>query len=406
MDTESSGITFNNMSGFVLESVLDIITDSLKIAGTYGGRVFGGFMRDVIVPRMFNPKCQVKFKDVDIWFTSQENAKAFVCEMGRDLKLMIDVQPENTVYKFQRQQYYLYKYDTCVAWIDVVVSETIPVNDFNINRLTCCYTQKTKQFESYGPENKLALMDAIKNKCATMLPEYEEFLSGQYRSCHVQRLNRIYLQRGWNVYCSTRINCDGGVLKMEPPDWMNQLRRPYIHQSKVIDTIDTTGITGSTGNIGCITPKVCDNNSQTLKVAQPDNNPRIESTTSIKLFPDSPCLNKVFASLFTRTINNYMSADDPSRDVFEDNTYHFVNKAIKIAGAMTCGSLLRRTSESNPYSDLIFREVFANIIAYYLEANNYVIRETFIYAVTRVARTIAATPHLRKMYELSIEDRK
>lgn len=210
----ASYIDFSTMSGFVLESVLTSISECLKVAGKYDGRCFGGYVRNVIVPRDSNPTCPVKFKDVDIWFTNQNSADSFVREMGSSLIQMdkFAIEKNDVGYKFGRKQYHLFKYGTCVAWIDVIVSDKIPVNDFNVNRLTALYRDGELVFESFGEESTSTLIGSIVCKQAVILPEYVKILTfpsspspSHPSSIHFNRLNRIYLSNGWSISCLTEI---------------------------------------------------------------------------------------------------------------------------------------------------------------------------------------------------------
>jgi hypothetical protein len=61
-----------NVKDFGVKLTLNAIFDTIKVASKCGGEVFGGFVRDVIVPYEHNNSIdlnKLKFKDVDIWFT-------------------------------------------------------------------------------------------------------------------------------------------------------------------------------------------------------------------------------------------------------------------------------------------------------------------------------------------------
>ena len=202
-------INFANMSTFETEYVLTRVFACLNIAGKHDGRVFGGFVRNVVVPRMQNPNCPVKFKDVDLWFQTQAAADAFVAEMGAKFveAHSFNIAPGNPIYKFARKQYHLREDGICVAWIDVIVSDKLPVNDFNVNELTVIYRNGTACIE----DPTRTLVDAIQAKRARMLPEYVEILkSNDYgrSNAHIQRFNNIYLNQGWTVDCPSYILAD------------------------------------------------------------------------------------------------------------------------------------------------------------------------------------------------------
>lgn len=205
MITSTNEIDFKTMTGFVLESVLECIKECLIVAGKHWGDVFGGFVRDVIVPRLYNPIAAVKFKDVDIWFCSQEQADDFVKEMGSKLQIAPDyeIKSDNAIYKFARKQYHLYSHGTCVAWIDVVVSKNLPVNDFDVNGLTYLYVETGRYVSPFTSDG---LLTAIHEKRTVMHPEYAEILAGgkngvedSAAKIHLERLQRIYLSKGWTV---------------------------------------------------------------------------------------------------------------------------------------------------------------------------------------------------------------
>lgn len=211
----SSYIEFSTMSGFILETVLGSITNCLRTAGKYNGKVFGGFVRDVVVPRLANSSCDVKFKDVDVWFSTQTDADNFVKEMGSSFvegpfafNAVAPVTP-GVNYPFTRKQYHLYQHGTCVGWIDVIVSSTIPVNDFNVNRLTYLYSpgNNPPKAESFGDESSSTLIESIRNKRATMLPGYINILTGPQQTSepHLRRIQRIFLDKGWNISCLMQV---------------------------------------------------------------------------------------------------------------------------------------------------------------------------------------------------------
>jgi hypothetical protein len=216
-----SYIDFSNMSRIMLETVLNSIIECLKIAGKHGGRTFGGFVRDVIVPRLFKPNCYFKFKDVDIWFQTQKSADAFVKDMGSSFieESIFASDPANLDYEFTRKQYHLYQHDTCIAWFDIIVSKTIPVNDFNVNKLTYLYKEdsSTPIPESFGDESTTTLINAIHNKHVIILPEYVNILMGRDRRGRgyciksMFRLNRIFFNKGWNVSCLTKVPSDPSI---------------------------------------------------------------------------------------------------------------------------------------------------------------------------------------------------
>jgi hypothetical protein len=159
----------------------------------------------VIVPRLFDSKAPLHYKDIDLWFQTKEQVDAFIQAMGSNLIPgpfgSGAVKVTEQIYHFGREQYHLIKDNVVMAWIDVVISTTIPVNDFNVNTLTVRYTNSGAQiFESFGSEGIDTLIDAIHDKKVVMLPDYVPFLSmNGYSLIHSDRIKKNYLDHNWIV---------------------------------------------------------------------------------------------------------------------------------------------------------------------------------------------------------------
>ena len=188
-------INFCNLTGPLLELVLNNIAKCLTVAGLSGGKVFGGYIRDVVVPRMTDPQCQVKFSDVDIWFINKSDANTFVAAMGQDLREPpFGSSDGNGLYQFDRTKYNLYCGNLCVAYIDVVVSEVLPVNDFDINKYAIQYVDNKPLVTGLG-----GLVESHKFKLAHMLPYYFELLhNSSTHSIHYGRVQKL-LNKGWKI---------------------------------------------------------------------------------------------------------------------------------------------------------------------------------------------------------------
>ena len=201
-----------------LENVFRLITSCIKVASLYGGRLFGGFVRGVVVPRMLDSTTRVHYKDVDLWFLNKDNVDAFIRAMGADLVPAHvgsgTLNVTERIYKFAREQYHLVKDGVTMAWIDVVISPTIPVNDFNVNTLTVRYTNSGAQiFESFGSDGIDTLIDAIHDRKAVMLPDYIPLLCNNgYSLVHSDRIKQNYLDHQWTItYGDLTVPSDAGV---------------------------------------------------------------------------------------------------------------------------------------------------------------------------------------------------
>jgi hypothetical protein len=130
----------------------NIMTLVVGPALQFHGRIFGGFVRDLLVPhtKLGISLDDLDFKDVDIWFESQMWADKFVEHLGDRLKPWGSDTPNNfcpQFYPASRQQYMIHTGNGAVQFpdkelclVDVVVNDIIPVNDFSVNCLTAGYS--------------------------------------------------------------------------------------------------------------------------------------------------------------------------------------------------------------------------------------------------------------------------
>jgi hypothetical protein len=229
--SSSSYIDFKTLSGVTMDLVINEIDRALRIAGKYDGKVFGGYVRGVLVPRDFNPHCEVSFKDVDLWFTDSKKAEHFISEMGSNFKPI----PEFTTttsdrhYPFNRVQYHYFVNGICIAWFDLIISETFPVDDFDVNCLTFGYVDGHKCWDvnerlqmdwthpkTNDPFPMSILKDRIMRKEARLLPSIETLffcspgnISRQIVLMH--RFKKRYHQLGWKIMYRS-IVCPGSNL--------------------------------------------------------------------------------------------------------------------------------------------------------------------------------------------------
>ncbi len=185
-----------------LETTLKCIDRMLGLASYCGGKFFGGYVRDVIVPRMKNPNCDVSFKDVDIWFTSDEDAEEFV-KLMKTTEKIFDRQihtNQSIEYKFKRTQYYFLN-EACPFNIDVIVSKTFPVNDFDVNFLTYYVKDAVRRLNAMGSYEEHFLIECINKKEIHMLDSYADELSRKDWGFHAhkRRFNERYIAKGWTI---------------------------------------------------------------------------------------------------------------------------------------------------------------------------------------------------------------
>jgi hypothetical protein len=186
-----------------LEITLKCIDRMLSVASHYNGKFFGGYVRDVVVPRTKDPNCDVSFKDVDIWFTNGKDAESFVDVMKITEKMygfkdpFLNTSPK---YKFKRTQYCVPN-KACSFFIDVVVSKDFPVNDFDVNFLTYYVADGIKKLKTMGFNDIDCLVESIHKKEARMLISYAEVLKPENKLSYgyAVRFNDRYIGRGWTI---------------------------------------------------------------------------------------------------------------------------------------------------------------------------------------------------------------
>lgn len=136
-----------NYSSVSCERTVKIILNIVRMASDYGGFVFGGFVRDILIPRFILSEHKMDFGDVNIWFQSKKHIVNFLNHI-RNTKGVFSLKPyknkdtEGTVGKVKStysldfdNQYILYFCDMEIAIVNLVASKYFPVNDFDVNLL-------------------------------------------------------------------------------------------------------------------------------------------------------------------------------------------------------------------------------------------------------------------------------
>jgi hypothetical protein len=201
-----------------------IANDIFNIASKNNGRVFGGYLRDVLIPCEVDPSLKVSFNDIDIWFMTELEAIMFINDINdindsfnlREI-VQMEIKPKTIHYTFGRQQYHLYQNNKCVLWIDVIISDIIPVDDFDVNYLTCIIEDDIKIFKSFS-ENYTTedLISKIKSRRVSILDSYVLKLINDNASFHHifnKRINRNYSSKSYTITFKDykfpkHINCD------------------------------------------------------------------------------------------------------------------------------------------------------------------------------------------------------
>ena len=181
---------------------INMISDCLRKAAEFDGEVFGGYVRDVIVPRLNDPDCTVQIERVSIWFRKQEDADHFVKAMGKSFS-KVNEDNFHLIYEFPCRQYKFFSlYNEFVVWFCIIVSPKLPIEDFDVNQLTYRYNGKKLLANFYSDTSNSIdqIKKSILNKTCTMLPAYKKRLPLLLcKDMHLSGIKTVYIERGWKV---------------------------------------------------------------------------------------------------------------------------------------------------------------------------------------------------------------
>ncbi len=202
----SAFIDFDKMSRFEEHFVLETVKKCISVASEYNGDVYGEFVTDVIVPKMVDPNCKVSFKEVDLWFHLQAHGNSFVNAMGNSLKLIESISNE-------RYRYMLIEAGVIISYINVVITPTHQVYDFDVN--TVLFRVENNEYILNGYSYAKYLVDQIKIKTAALLPSYQD-------NGNIQRMK----DKGWTILASPYTKSSkSDINKLDSSKIMNALEK-------------------------------------------------------------------------------------------------------------------------------------------------------------------------------------
>lgn len=189
----------HDISNFTYESIIGSVNKLLICAGVYKGKFYGSFVRDVVVPRLFDNKLKPKFKKIKIWFETHENADKFMINYGAYLKLDNTIRYNNfnkQISKNQKTNYFLFEHDTKIVRINIIVSPKFPTNKLHIDNLIYYFEGTDLKSKSLGNYSVESLVDSIIKKEAIISTEYIKILKETKN--HNDRSKFLFLAKdGW-----------------------------------------------------------------------------------------------------------------------------------------------------------------------------------------------------------------
>ncbi len=142
--------------GFEAFYDLNYLYNFLYHVSKYNGYVYGGLVRDFIVPIFVygTNSDNLDFKDIDIWFSNQSDSDDFIESLNKGIA-HLSAQEMDTYdvlegygagQKFTRRKFHYSFNNLPLFMVDIMVSEQLPVNDFSVNLLL--FRAKNQDFKN------------------------------------------------------------------------------------------------------------------------------------------------------------------------------------------------------------------------------------------------------------------
>jgi hypothetical protein len=205
--------------------VYQVLFNFLFHISKYNGHVYGGLVRDFLVPLIIYGQNinDLDFKDIDIWFPNQSVADAFILSLNRERfpKLIPDAHNQALPLEeygcgqpFTRKKFYFCFNHVSLFMVDVVIAQQLPVNDFSVNLLMfqakdqnfiqsslSCFSVGENPDGDYYKYSVLMLLEMIANCHTEKLTGYRNLLQlrdANYRHIGESRCERM-IKWGWSL---------------------------------------------------------------------------------------------------------------------------------------------------------------------------------------------------------------
>ena len=186
-----------------LKYLFERVNELLRNASEYNGIVYGGYVRDVVSKVVRYDFSATEVKDVDIWFREERDREQFIDDALRRgfIKRNNGGGPPNSAGADDVQCYLLVdSFGDTLLWVDLTVSQTHPVNDFDVNFLS--WNPIIDKLTSLSYLGVTEILRSIQAKQAELTEDYYYLLfserSWKAQTARMRVLSR-FLTKGWTL---------------------------------------------------------------------------------------------------------------------------------------------------------------------------------------------------------------
>ena len=188
----------------------------ISIATKCNGYVYGEFVRDVIIPRLNDPECDILFNNIDIWFKKWSSASSFHDQIFRYFLSEVNLYYQNKFKKDQSKYTIIRRSNNEILFsINVTFSDDFPRQNFDVNYLRYQYHDGFVM-SGYGfSQNNSSDSPIFKqniNKVVVMSSNYNPTTEEEFN-----QINKDYFQKGWSIITDKQGELSKWIVKNNIP---------------------------------------------------------------------------------------------------------------------------------------------------------------------------------------------
>ena len=199
---------------FVFSAALKINEEVIKLASEYNGKVYGDYVKNVIVPRLKDPSVICEYNTISFLFSKSDlhNFSKVLCSIYKDIVVISD----NISYDLYIHGMFIAKiklYERSHSWIfDTSMLYYYYLNDQPVlyNAILDIYENINTPVKDGSPipvkdGSPIPLITMINKKMTTVNSEVvnnfllNKFLPNISQESIVEAMNRLFLSKGWTV---------------------------------------------------------------------------------------------------------------------------------------------------------------------------------------------------------------